>query len=252
MLRQSTVSHAYLCANPLGNWWILLTCKAAINTLLWSIEHKGEGMKRLLLAIACFSAVAVQGCAYRYHLVKKPGVFTQVNLHAEPANRTGQKGWISSAYNQGPILLPMCSEVHLLASNPDNVVFRVKDSPDVWRYLIHKKTTRQLRLQAQSKNIAPQLTTHLNRIFGVACNWDAVEAMSDVDRQGIKQGRAIEGMSRDGVIKAIGYPPEFLTTDLASPAWTFLGHGMRIKIYFEGDIVSEIEKGGFRENPQRR
>ena len=57
------------------------------------------------------------------------------------------------------------------------------------------------------------LRKHVDRIFLPlsACDRLAarVKRMSDIDQDGIYQGRALPGMSREGVIIAMGYPPEF-------------------------------------------
>jgi hypothetical protein len=43
--------------------------------------------------------------------------------------------------------------------------------------------------------------------------------LSPVDRKGIQMGTALEGMTRQGVIYAMGYPPPHRTPSLDSERW---------------------------------
>lgn len=47
------------------------------------------------------------------------------------------------------------------------------------------------------------------------------EGLSDVDRQGIEAGKALVGMSKQGVMIALGYPAKHMTPSLDDNRWTY-------------------------------
>jgi hypothetical protein len=47
------------------------------------------------------------------------------------------------------------------------------------------------------------------------------DGFTDVDIAGIFEGVAYEGMSREGVLAALGYPAPYRTPSLDSPTWTY-------------------------------
>ena len=47
------------------------------------------------------------------------------------------------------------------------------------------------------------------------------EGLSDIDRQGIEAGKALTGMSKQGVKIALGYPAKHMTPSLESNKWVY-------------------------------
>ncbi len=63
-----------------------------------------------------------------------------------------------------------------------------------------------------------------------------LETLSEIDRQGIEIGRALEGMSKDGVRIALGYPARHETPRLEDDVWTYWrNRWIRYTVVFDQD-----------------
>jgi hypothetical protein len=49
----------------------------------------------------------------------------------------------------------------------------------------------------------------------------SLKKLSEIDRKGIKDGRAYKGMTKEGVMKALGYPATHRTPSLEINTWTY-------------------------------
>ncbi|MDT8335666.1 MAG: hypothetical protein RQ753_08200, partial [Desulfurivibrionaceae bacterium] len=93
---------------------------------------------------------------------------------------------------------------------------------------------------------AVSLKEHLGRLFieDIEGLRQKVAALSERDRDGIYEGRAMLGMSRAGVLIAMGYPPEFANPKdiMQVRDWLYwLNRFDRIKIGFNRQgLVSSI------------
>lgn len=72
-----------------------------------------------------------------------------------------------------------------------------------------------------SKDITTSIDDHIRKYFGTACSPNDTAGLSAVDQEGIAQGKVRVGMSKKGVIYAIGYPPEHMTPSLDLPVWRY-------------------------------
>ncbi|MFW5920649.1 MAG: hypothetical protein ACOCUS_02325, partial [Polyangiales bacterium] len=84
------------------------------------------------------------------------------------------------------------------------------------------------------------LGEHLKRVFGPSCPVNR-KALPPADRAGIEQARPYEGMTKQGVIAAVGYPPTHVTPTLDHSPWTYWGTQGRVEVHFDGNVVSRIE-----------
>jgi len=122
--------------------------------------------------------------------------FLGVNLHADLGNNK-----VSSVnYQVRGDLIPWGTEVRIVRMGRRSLVFEDVAKRRQYRYAFHWKT----------RNTVP-LVEHAKRVFldNVDDLKQQVDAMSDLDRDGIYDGRVKPGMSREAVLIAIGYPPEF-------------------------------------------
>ena len=71
---------------------------------------------------------------------------------------------------------------------------------------------------------AEPFNNHLLRFFGSACDPTVVEQLNEADQTGIRSGVASPGMTRQGVIYAIGYPPRHVNPSVESGNWTYWRH----------------------------
>lgn len=118
------------------------------------------------------------------------------NLHADKF----QKKVYSANYQLAGELLPWGAEVKILKVQRNYLSFLDVKSAITWNYWFSGKTRRQFSLK-----------DHLQRVFvkDIEVLRARVAGLTELDRDGIYEGRALAGMSRAGVLIAMGYPPEF-------------------------------------------
>ena len=151
---------------------------------------------------------------------------TLTNLHYDPA-----KTVFYSQNMQMPALLPMCTAVTVGARTPDEITFTVDSTKVLYTYELRSKATPE------------GLDSNFARYFGPACDSAAVRALSDLDRRGIKTGQALVGMTKQGVIFAIGYPPKSHTPSTDGNAWRYWHSRFdTFLVYFDADTVLRIKE----------
>ncbi len=122
---------------------------------------------------------------------------------------------------QQPGLIPVCSEVTLVMVFTDKMRFRVNETGKDYWYLDHAAAREPL-----SKN--------LSHYFGQSCPQAELDALSDVEKEGVRLGIAKKGMSKQAVILALGYPPPRDTPDLESWVWQYwASHFSYFKVVFD-------------------
>lgn len=57
--------------------------------------------------------------------------------------------------------------------------------------------------------------------FGKACDKARMQSLSKIDQEGIRSGQPKVGMSRDGVLFAMGRPPFHANPDLGASSWRY-------------------------------
>jgi hypothetical protein len=190
-------------------------------------------MQRWLFAIALFACEPSSGGTRMPGGGSAPGaeetgsaldgkdLFTLTNLHPDFERRV-----LYSLNYQLPGLLPICTQVHVQSLDETRMVFVAGGIEYTYMF--------------RQEYLPEGVEAHLAKYFGETC--DAGETLSKLDRDGIAAGRAGPGMSKDGVIKAIGYPPPHATPNLDSPQWRYWENrwGTFI-VHFDGEIVRQIQ-----------
>ena len=154
------------------------------------------------LALACASTqplVSTSGV----DLINTPGVYTLVNLHPDE-----ERSLLYAVNYQQPGLIPVCSEVKLLALKRNRLSFQVVKTGRQYTYVNHKAA-------------AEPFNDHLLRFFGPECDRKGIERLNAADKAGVQAGSVNKGMTRQAVIFAIGYPPKIRTPDLNGKEWTY-------------------------------
>lgn len=182
-------------------------------------------MKRLaMFAVAAVTGLALAGAASSDHLVGDPEVYTLVNLHPDE----GHHRLYTVNYLQAG-LIPLCTKVRIESLDSKQMVFRLAEGGRQYTYLLHR-------------SLREPFAKHVDRFFGKTCDKKKIDAMSQVDREGILQGRALPGMTKEGVILAIGYPPDHTTPSLEANAWKYWKNRFdTILIHFVDGKVSRIQ-----------
>jgi len=135
-------------------------------------------------------------------LIGAEGVMTLVTLHPDMNRRR-----LYAANYILPGRIPVCTKVRLKKMNRKKLVFTVPDTGTTYTYLTHKSLTETF----------PE---HLEKVFGKKCPTDTAK-LNAKDKKGVKQGRAMKGMTRTGVILALGYPPAHETPSLEDDRWKY-------------------------------
>jgi hypothetical protein len=187
--------------------------------------------KNLLLG-TYVGVVLMVGCARSVELLDQDGrsmmapaaVYTLTNLHPD-----NQRSRLYAVNFLQPGLIPVCSRVEVLELKGDLLRFRVLKTGRTYDYINHKAA-------------AEPFEDHLRRFFGLSCPAEEIERLSDIDRKGIKKGQAFPGMTKRGVVLALGLPPRHVNPDLEVDDWIYWKHRFnRIRISFdENGHVSEI------------
>jgi hypothetical protein len=175
----------------------------------------------LASCLALLGATAARAQSYR--LLGAEGVYTLVNLHAD-----GDR--LTSLNYQTPGLIPLCSKVRIVDENRKGIT------------LVVESTGRQYVYQRE-KHLRNDFHDHLDCYFGTTCNTTDVETLSEIDQQGIRAGRALPGMSKQGVVYAIGYPPDHSTASTAADTWIYwASRWNKFVVHFRDGFVSQVRQ----------
>lgn len=69
----------------------------------------------------------------------------------------------------------------------------------------------------------------------------STENFSPEDQKGIREGKAFVGMSKNGILAALGYPATHRTPSLDASVWVYWTNRFdTVLIYFDGDKVSDV------------
>lgn len=177
-------------------------------------------MKKAFTISALITALAITGCnstsssstAEQDALTNKLGitegatVYALVNLHADAANNR-----LHAMNYQLPILMPICSE--FIINDIETKVIELSYKGVEYNYLWDKYT----------RGAGQSLTENFALFFGKSCDEAKakVNTLSELDQKGIKRGKPILGMSREGILLAMGRPPIHATPDLEADLWTY-------------------------------
>jgi hypothetical protein len=167
---------------------------------------------RLLRASSVLATLVMLACTGSEPLVTSSGVdllaspvvYTLVNLHPDE-----QRSRLYAVNYQQAGLIPVCSEVKIVALKGNQMRFQVVKTGREYAYLHHKKAA------------AEPFNAHLLRFFGTECDRKGLERLAAGDRAGVQAGKVEKGMSRQGVIFAMGYPPRHETPDLNGKVWKY-------------------------------
>ncbi len=177
-----------------------------------------KAMKKLLTATAVLATVAITGCvsttpspasteaANKLGITEGATVYTLVNLHADAANNR-----LHAINYQLTKLMPICSK--FVITDIETKVIELTHKGVEYNYLWDKYT----------RNAGQSLTENFAQFFGKSCDEAKakVSTLSQLDQKGIKRGKPIIGMSKEGILLAMGRPPIHATPDLDNDLWTY-------------------------------
>ncbi|MBO6934100.1 MAG: hypothetical protein JJ863_03975 [Deltaproteobacteria bacterium] len=187
-------------------------------------------MKRRALLLLLSASMAVPmlafqgGCGGPAYVVDGEGpTYLMTNLHADARRRLTSLNYSSP---RGGTLLPICTPVTLERIRGRVITFRADTTGLRYQYIV----TRHSRAPVEE---------HVQRYFGTQC--PNIGSMSPEDQAGVQNGQVYQGMTKQGVIMAIGYPPEHATPTLQGDVWKYWAtSNNRFEVYFTNGIVSGI------------
>ncbi|MCB9634519.1 MAG: hypothetical protein H6721_20540 [Sandaracinus sp.] len=179
-----------------------------------------------LVALTLLGILALPSCGGGAHYVVEGGggpVFLLTNLHPD-ARRTIYS--VNYTAPPGGQVLPMCTPVRIDRVAPREIRFTDLQSNRRYRYIVHRSSR------------AP-VEQHVQRYFGSACA--DISAMTPEDQSGIQQGQIYQGMTKQGVILAVGFPPEHRTPSLDGDVWRYWRNKVNsFEVYFTNGVVTGI------------
>lgn len=175
------------------------------------------------LAASCGGPKKISSDPRLSHIQEGATLELQFNLHPTEAKRT-----VSALNYQPAALLPRCTKVTINAIDKRRVFFTTESGV-------------QYRWEAD-KHIRQDFGHHFAEFFVEHCDNPTLEGFSNEDKQGITDGEVFEGMSKKGVLFAIGLPPDHETPNLDQSVWTYWKNPFaRKQVKFDGDIVKEVK-----------
>lgn len=127
---------------------------------------------------------------------------TLSNLHHE-------KNTIQSINYQLPGHIPVCSDVTVKKVGKGSLVFDYAGAD--YEFVLDKHT----------KGADVSLQQAAQAYLGPKCDQAKMKTLSKVDQEGISSGRAQVGMTREGVLLAMGRPPFHANPSLDVPEWMY-------------------------------
>lgn len=172
-----------------------------------------------MIRLATLGVLFAAGCGgHALPIDRAATYYLQYNMRADGTAAVSINYWAHST------ILPMCTPVQVERAGGRRVTFTANGQR--YTYTLHRTST-------------ANLTVHFNRTFGAGC--PDVASFSPVDQQGIRMAQPLVGMSKAGVIAAVGYPPEHRTATLEQPLWTYWGVEGGVTVTFAGDAVQTIQ-----------
>ena len=150
---------------------------------------------------------------------------TLSNLHPDL-----NKSLLYTMNYQQPGLIGVCEQIEVVKVKRKKMTF-------LWKGrefdIVYEKHTKKAGVSFQES---------LSDYFGPACDQSKLKSLSKIDRQGVKEGQAKVGMSKAGVLMAMGRPPHHANPDLDAGEWMYwLNRFKRKAIEFDSNgIVTRV------------
>ncbi len=135
--------------------------------------------------------------------------YTKVNIHAQ--QKDGKTAIASYANftnpGEGHIVIPVGTEISIIKKSRKRFDFTYNQTGQVVRFEFHEP------------RMGMSVDEYLDKITSATPYKPS--GMSKLDLKGIKEGKALVGMSKKGVMAALGYPASHKTASLESNMWTY-------------------------------
>lgn len=184
------------------------------------------------LTVLCSGFVAAPGRAEERsgYLRYNVHVQDQLGKKGEHVFKASYTGWIDA---QPPaFVLPAGSAVTVTGPRRGFVPSFV---------IVPKEAPKEIVFEYQEKHMGIGIEAYIERIL--AAEPVDLGKFGQLDRQGIREGKALPGMSKDGVLTALGIPPTHKTPTLDENRWTYWKDRFRtLVVEFDNGKVSNVRE----------
>ena len=134
---------------------------------------------------------------------------------------------ITTNYRKG-ILVPINTEVEFVQSSRKRITVKIPSYDAT------------VNIENEEDYSGEKIDGIFNRMF--AREPVKLDSFSEAEQSQIKKGLVAEGMSKDAVVKAMGYPPKHKTPSLNMDQWRYWKNRFDTQlVYFENGKVSSIQ-----------
>lgn len=177
------------------------------------------------VAVVVLACLSTAGC-HRRSVDRGPWpVVTLTNLHPDEAHAR-----MYSVNYQQPGLIPICTPMVIERVSQRQAVIADPRTGRRYEYIFHR-------------SMREDIQEHLDLYFGTQCPKHVIQSLPPIDQQGIRDGRVYPGMTRQGVIFAIGYPPSHATPDLNRDVWKYWSNRFNtFDVVFANGVVQNVRQ----------
>ncbi|MEL7448950.1 MAG: hypothetical protein AAFN78_07055, partial [Pseudomonadota bacterium] len=178
---------------------------------------RGNPMRKIVTSLG-LTALALLALPAQAQLFEEGSTVVMLaNMH----HQAGETELYSLNY-QLPAMIPMCTEATVVKRKKKQITLAINGVEFKMKYDKH------------TKKAGVSFDDALGNYFGESCETDKAEALSEVDRKGIRDGLPYEGMSKQGILYAMGRPPQHATPSLDGNMWMYwLNRFKRQAIHFD-------------------
>lgn len=158
----------------------------------------------LTALISTLSACSSNKAAHQSSIKAGDQLQALVNVHGDFARKR-----LYSLNYQLSDVIPVCSNITVdkVSSKQITITYQGQKLNYLW--------------DGHTKKAGQSLIENFELYFGKSCDKEAINKLSATDKEGITEGKAKIGMSKQGVIFAMGYPPIHATPTLDNDYWLY-------------------------------
>lgn len=169
-------------------------------------------VKKMLVVLFVLSLVfACSSCGGNKVPGTENGVYSRYNLHYVNVKGVNKGSYANWTRHVDHVMLPYNTKIQVKSLGSKKFEFVTDNGTKIlWEF--------------NPKNMGMSGIDYIKLITSpTPVNY---EVLSDIDRKGIEAGKALPGMSKQGVMVALGYPAKHATPSLESNSWTYWGGRM--------------------------
>jgi len=135
--------------------------------------------------------------------------YTKVNIHTQSKNAGTARASYANYTDPGAghVIVPAGTKIVVTDKSRKSFTFTYEDGKNEVLFEFHQP------------RMGMSLDEYLDKI--TSAEPVSLSGLSELDRKGVAEGKAKIGMSRDGVMAALGYPATHKTPSLESKTWIY-------------------------------